>query len=140
MQLFIGNLPRNINAFELRRMVERVLLPQGVNETAKHFLFKKERLKRSDFEVFDKLTHAGIMRHGKAIIEPELLALRAIERLNNSDFRGNRLTVREFITRINNNDRRALNWRMKNWQGGERRLNERRQPTVDLRKKQDEFA
>jgi hypothetical protein len=140
MQLFIGNLPRHLNPFELRRMVERVLLPQGFQETAKHFLMKKERLKRSEYEVFDKLTMFGIVRHGKATIEPDLVAQRAIERLNNTTFRGNVLVVREFIVRINNNDRRSLNWRMRSWAGAERRLRDRRQPTVDLEKKQDEFA
>jgi len=140
MQLFIGNLPRNVNAFELRRLVERVLLPQGFQETAKHYLLKKERLKRAEFEVFDKLTMFGIVRHGKATIEPELLAQRVIERLDNTRFRDTVLVVREFIVRINNNDRRALSWRMKSWDGAERRLRDRRQPTVDLEKKQDEFA
>lgn len=140
MQLFIGNLPRNINAFELRRLVERVLLPQGLQETAKHFLLKTERLKRSEYEVFDKLTMFGIVRHGKAVIEPDLMAMRAIERLNDTQFRDNVLIVREFIVRINNNDRRALSWRMKSWDDTERRLRDRRQPTVDLEKKQDEFA
>ena len=140
MQLFIGNLPRNMNTFELRRMVERVLLPQGLQETAKHYLMKKERLRRAEYEVFDKLTMFGIVRHGKVTIEPEILALRAIERLDNTQFRDTVLVVREFIVRINNNDRRALTWRMKSWGGTERRLRDRRQPTVDLEKKQDEFA
>lgn len=140
MQLFIGNLPRNINTFELRRLVERVMLPHGLQETAKHFLLKSERLRRSEFEVFDKLTMFGIVRHGKVIIEPDLLAQRVIERLNNSRFRDCMLVVREFVVRINNNDRRALTWRMKHWDGVERRLRDRRQPTVDLEKKQDEFA
>ena len=87
MQLFIGNLPRNVNAFELRRMVEHAILPQGFQETAKHFLLKKERLKRADYEVFDKLTLFGIVRHGKANIEPDVLAQRVIERLDNTRFR-----------------------------------------------------
>jgi hypothetical protein len=140
MQLFIGNLPRNINTFELRRIVERALMPQGLQETAKHFLLRSDRVKRAQYEVFDKLTMFGIVRHGKVNIEPDALGERVIERLNNTQFRDSVLQVREFVTRINNNDRRALNWRMKNWGGGERRLRERRQPTVDLEKKQDEFA
>lgn len=140
MQLFIGNLPRNLNTFELRRLVERALLPQGIQETTKHFLFRSERLKRAEYEVFDKLTFYGIMRHGKANIEPDVLAERVIERLDGAPFRDNQLVVREFVVRINNNDRRALTWRMKSWRGDERRLRERRQPTVDLEKKSDEFA
>jgi hypothetical protein len=140
MQLFIGNLPRNMSAFELRRIVERALLPQGLQETAKHFLLKGERVKRAQYEVFDKLTMFGIVRHGKVNIEPDLLAERVIERLNDTEYHGNALVVREFVTRINNNDRRALSWRLKQWEGGERRLRDRRQPTVDLKKKQDEFA
>lgn len=140
MQIFIGNLPRNMSAFELRRMVERVLLPQGFQETAKHYLLRSERIKRAQYEVFDKLTLFGIVRHGKAAIEPDLLAQRAIERLHQTEYRGNVLVVREFVTRINNNDRRALAWRSRKWGPTERRLRERRQPTVDLRKKQDEFA
>jgi hypothetical protein len=80
------------------------------------------------------------VRHGKVSIEPDALGERVIERLHDTQFRDSVLVVREFVTRINNNDRRALNWRMKNWDGGERRLRERRQPTVDMEKKQDEFA
>jgi len=141
MQLFIGNLPRNMSTFELRRIVERALLPQGLQETAKHYLLRGERLKRVQYEVFDKLTPFGIVRHGKATIEPDLLAQRVIERLNDTAYRDTNLVVREFVTRINNNDRRALTWRLKLWDDTERRLRERRQPTVDLEKKrQDEFA
>jgi hypothetical protein len=140
MQLYIGNLPRNMNTFELRRLVERVLLPQGIQETAKHFLLKSERVKRAQYEVFDKLTPFGIVRHGKATIEPDLLAQRVIERLDDTPYRDNMLVVREFVTRLNNNDRRALTWRLKNYNNTERRLRDRRQPTVDLQKKQDEFA
>ncbi|KPJ90281.1 MAG: hypothetical protein AMJ53_14065, partial [Gammaproteobacteria bacterium SG8_11] len=81
------------------------------------------------------------VRHGKATIEPDLLAQRVIERLNDTAYRDTNLVVREFVTRINNNDRRALTWRLKLWDDTERRLRERRQPTVDLEKKrQDEFA
>ncbi len=139
MQLFIGNLPRNMNTFELRRIVERALLPQGIQETAKHYL-KGERVKRVQYEIFDKLTPFGIVRHAKATIEPDLLAQRVIERLDNTPYRDTMLVVREFVTRINNNDRRALTWRLKSWNNTERRLRDRRQPTVDLEKKQDEFA
>ncbi|WP_455211169.1 hypothetical protein [Kaarinaea lacus] len=140
MQLFVGNLPRNMNTFELRRIVERVLLPQGIQQTAKHFLLKRERVKRVQYEVFDKLTPFGIVRHGKVTIEPDALAQRVIERLDNTQYRDTVLVVREFVTRINNNDRRALTWRLKAWEDTERRLRDRRQPTVDLEKKQDEFA
>jgi len=140
MQLFIGNLPRNMSAFELRRIVERALMPQGIQETAKHFLLRGERVKRSQYDVFDKLTIYGIVRHGKVTIEPDLMAQRVIERLNGTEHHGSVLKVREFVTRINNNDRRALTWRLKQWDGSERRLRDRRQPTIDLNKKQDEFA
>ena len=138
MQLFISNIPRNFSAFELRRMVERVILPQGLQETAKHFFLKKERVRKSEYYVFDKLTHNGIIRHGRMNIEPDLLAQRAIERLNNTVYRGSFLIVREYIVRINNNDRRALDWRTKGWKYMERRSSERRQPTVDLEKKRQE--
>ncbi|MCG6969744.1 MAG: hypothetical protein LJE85_08270 [Gammaproteobacteria bacterium] len=129
-----------MNAFELRRIVERALMPQGLQETAKHFLLRSERIKRAQYDVFDKLTMFGIVRHGKVNIEPDILAERVIERLNDSQYRDNVLVVREYVTRINNNDRRALSWRLKHWEGGERRMRDRRQPTVDLEKKQDEFA
>jgi hypothetical protein len=139
MQLFIGNLPKKMSTFELRRIVERALLPQGIQETAKHYL-KGERVKRVQYEVFDKLTPFGVVRHGKVSIEPDSLAHRVIERLDNTPYRDNKLVVREFVTRINNNDRRALTWRLKSWNNTERRSQDRRQPTVDLARKQDEFA
>ena len=139
MQLFIGNLPRNMNTYELRRVVERALLPQGIQETAKHYL-KGQRVKRSQYEIFDKLTTFGIKRHSKVTIEPDTLAQRVIDRLDNTALRDTTLVVREFVTRINNNDRRALTWRLKSWDNTERRLRERRQPTVEQDKKQDEFA
>ena len=131
MQIFIGNLPRNYSAFELRRLVERELIPHGIQQTTKHFLFKKERLKRSEYKIFDKLTDMGIVRHGVALIEPDNLALRAVERLNKVEYQNNKLVVREFTTRTNSNDRRALNWRQKPWDESERRHRERRQPTVE---------
>ncbi|MGD8592070.1 MAG: hypothetical protein PVF82_04520 [Gammaproteobacteria bacterium] len=139
MQLFIGNLPKKMSTFELRRIVERALLPQGIQETAKHYL-KGERVKRVQYEVFDKLTPYGVVRHGKVSIEPDSLAQRVIERLDDTPYRDTMLVVREYVTRINNNDRRALTWRLKRWNNTERRLQDRRQPTVDLARKQDEFA
>ena len=87
MQLFIGNLPRNTNVFELRQTVERALMPQGLQETAKHFLLKSERVKRAQYEVFDKLTVFGIVRYGKVTVEPDLLALRVMERLDKATYR-----------------------------------------------------
>ena len=137
MQLFIGNLPKNMSTFELRRIVERAVLPQGLQETAKHYL-TGERLKRTQYEVFDKLTPLGIVRHGKVTIEPDQLARRVKARLDNTLYRHNILVVREYVTRINNNDRRALTWRLKPWSDAERRLQDRRQPTME--KTQDEFA
>lgn len=134
MQVFIGNLPRNFNEFELRRLVERVVLPKGVKQTAKHYLFRSERLKRSGYKVFDKLTNAGLVRHGVALIEPDILAQRVIERLHNSEYRGVRLTAHEYKTRTNSNDRRSINWRQKSWDRLERRYNERRQPTIMVEK------
>lgn len=131
MQIFIGNLPRNYSAFELRRLVERELMPQGIQETAKHFFSKKERLKRSEYKIFDKLTNMGIVRHGVAVIEPDALAARAIERLNKVNYQSNMLVVREYVTRTNSNDRRALNWRQKPWDDSERRSKDRRQPTIE---------
>jgi len=140
MYIFVGNLPRTFSEFELRRMVERMLSPKGFKESARQVLFKSDQVKRSEFCVFDKISDTGIVRHGQVLIEPEAMAKRLLQRLDKTDCRGHQLCVREFTIRAYHNDRRGLDWRKKDWSGMERRLIERRQPTIEKEPNKDFFA
>ena len=139
MYIFIGNLPRAFSEFELRRLVERVLMPRGIKESARQVLFQSDRVKRLEFTVFDKISDAGIVRHGQVLIEPDSMGKRVLQRLDNFDCRGQMLSVREFTIRAYHNDRRDLAWRKKQWHGAERRLSERRQPTIEKQPNKDYF-
>lgn len=139
MHVFVGNLPRTFSEFELRRMVERALIPRGIKQSVTQVFLKSEQIQRTEFSVFDKISDAGIVRHGQVIIEPENMGRRLVERLDKFNFMGNLLYVREFTIRAYHNDRRDLHWRKKTWQGMERRLAERRQPTIEKEPNKEYF-
>lgn len=107
MDLFIGNLPEHFDGYELRKLF------RGYESGAK-------------FSVVDKKSYGRRVRYGLAAIEPINEAWRAIEALNQQEVQGQPIVVREFIHRSYGNERRALNWRERPWNGPERRQTERR--------------
>ena len=107
MEIFIGNIPNKMNAFELQRMVNRALLPSGMVESIVNLIRRKDKIRRLEFDVITEVKPNHVIRYGKAIIEPDLAARNLIKKLNNLPCRGNLLKVREFGHRSYNNERRA---------------------------------
>jgi RNA recognition motif-containing protein len=108
MEIHIGNLPPQATVSDLNNLFR---LPANPSQCR---VFKKQG---KDGRVF---------HYGLAIIRPDAAAQRLIERYRNASLDGKRLEVREFQARRIANERRALNWRTKPWNGGERRKLERR--------------
>jgi len=74
-----------------------------------------------------KSRYENITRYfAKVTIEPDKMALKAINKLSSKRLNGRPVQVREYHYRAGNNDRRALNWRTLPWKGVERRVDERR--------------
>lgn len=130
MVIFIGNVPRKFGQYELRRLIERMLMPKGIRETTRQLFKLSERLKKAEYEVVDSEKRQGLTRYGKLRVEPEIVGRRLIDGLNNLHYKGNVLVAREFMVRAYSNDQRALGWRNKLWDGAERRGMDRRQAVL----------
>lgn len=108
MDVYIGNITRTTT----------------LNDVIQHFkgFAKKARIRMVDKQLEDG-TRAFF---AVAEFDTEKLALKAIKKLNGSQLGGQQLYLREFYHRSYSNERRAVNWRDKPWDGPERRVTERR--------------
>lgn len=109
MELFIGNLDPETTEGQLRTLFK------GFDKQA---VFRIIMLETSEDE--------EIFIYGLVIIESDRLAKKAIKKLNYKKLNDKPVLIREFQYRASQNDKRALNWRMKQWQAQERRSRERR--------------
>ncbi len=127
MEIFIGNLPHRFSQYDLRRVVERALMPKHLGETIRHLFAWSKRIKHADYRVIDEQKPYGIVRYGRVVIEPEAAAVKVLSALQNSIYRGASVNAREFVVRAYINDRRAVGWRSHQWGGQEQRAQDRRQ-------------
>jgi len=134
MEIFIGNIPKKMNAFELQRLVNRALSPNGLVESILNLLKRKDRVKRLEFNVVTEVKSNRVVRYGKAIVEPDPAAKTIIAKLNNLHCRGVRLSVREFGHRSYNNERRSPHGlpNRVDINNVERRVGERRISTTEI--------
>lgn len=123
MELYISNLPEDATAYDLRRL----FTPIAASNTGTFSFLRSRTEPFMNFKIIEQRSAAGMVRYGWADIEPDNIAERCIERLNNSFFHGNAIVVREFFHRRSMNERRAIDWRSRPWNGEERRVNHRRQ-------------
>lgn len=108
MNLYIGNLPDQIDDYDLRKFFQIVGNQAG-------------------FRIVTHDTGGGrLQRYGLAEIDDEKLAFQLKARFNGKLFKDSIISVREYTHRSYSNDRRALNWRQMDWQGEERRRDDRR--------------
>jgi len=108
MELFIGNIPEDIDDYDLRKFF-------GIKDP------------QSRFRIVDKTGQQGrSIRYGYAEIDSDRLGQKTIVRNNGREWRGQKIIVRPFKHRSYSNDRRALNWRQLEWGANERRRNDRR--------------
>ncbi|HEY0633768.1 MAG TPA: RNA-binding protein [Gammaproteobacteria bacterium] len=79
------------------------------------------------FQIHDKQFEDGSRsRYAIATLDPDKLAEKAIKKLNGQVLNGHVVAVREYLHRGYSNERRAMGWRERPWQGIERRASERR--------------
>lgn len=119
MDVFVGNLSPNTTLSDV------VAFFKG--------FAKKARIRMVD----QKLENGKRAYYAVADFESDKLALKAIKKLNGGVLRGEKVVMREFFHRSYSNERRAVNWRDKPWDGPERRQSERRQKPAT--KKRDDF-
>ncbi|GAB4293072.1 MAG: hypothetical protein Kow0096_08430 [Thiohalomonadaceae bacterium] len=112
MEVFVGNLPKTVKVGD----IERLLAPFD-----RQVQIKLQQHNRKNGEI-------GC--HAVCTFSSDRLAQKAIKKLNGSQLFGLVLNVREYRYRSYSNERRALGWRNRPWQGMERRGAERRQGSV----------
>lgn len=119
MELFIGNISERTHVADL-------------------IAFFKGFEKKTTFRIEEKRLEDGTLcRYGVANFNEEKLALKALKKLDGKPLLGRNLHLREFFYRSYSNERRALNWRDRPWDGPERRVSERRKK--EQATKRDEF-
>lgn len=112
MEVFIGNLAIGVTYTDL-------------------ISFFKGFANKMRLRIVDKRQDDGSkLRYAIATFESEKLALKAIKKLNQKTLRGEPVVLREYFHRYYANERRALNWRDKPWEGVERRKTERRKQSI----------
>jgi RNA recognition motif-containing protein len=112
MDVYVGNIPDTIKVIDLERL-----------------------LRPLDRQVQIRLHHHNGKQGPAACycvctFSTERLARKAIKKLDGYLLFGRALSVREFLYRSYSNERRALGWRNRPWDGVERRSGERRMGTA----------
>ena len=127
MDIYIGNLPNQIGPAELKKVVNYVLLPSNFRELIKRVVDNRNRITHSEIDVIDQSQGDQPTVYARAVIKPDHVARRVLQRLDHLTFQGSSLRAREYVNRNAENDRRAQ--QMKNLyavQSYNRRLRERR--------------
>ena len=134
MDIYIGNLPKQIEPSELKKVVNYVLLPSSFRGLLKQCLDRTNRITHSEFDVKDHRLGDQSRRYARAVIKPDHVARRVLQRLDHLTFQGSSLRAREYVDRGMRNDRRSK--QQKNLyavSGYNRRLQERRNYLEDAR-------
>ena len=127
MDIYIGNLPNQIEPAELKKVVNYVLLPSNFRELIKRDIDNRNHITHSEFDVIDQSHGNQPTAYARAVIKPDHVARRVLQRLDHLTFQGSSLRAREYVNRNAENDRRAR--QLKNLyavQSYNRRLRERR--------------
>lgn len=113
MELWVGNLPIGTHPAELHHLLRQTLFPPLANHCRTAF-----------FQYRDRNGHPLVF---VTLRTPNRwLAHWAMRRLDGRALSGRPLVVHEFHRRSAGRERRALNWRVRAWDGPERRHRERR--------------
>lgn len=106
MDIYIGNLPERINSSQLKKIIRYALFPASFREIIARWLKGKDRIEHSDFEVIDDDRGNHSVRYAHAVIKPDQVARRVVQRLDHLTFHGSSLSAREYVKRNPDNDRR----------------------------------
>ncbi|MBI5461493.1 MAG: RNA-binding protein [Gammaproteobacteria bacterium] len=110
MNLFIGNLPSMTTEGDLCALLR---------------LSQRDAPRR--LRIFKKADRAGrTLRFGIVHVETDADLRKLLDRNRSAELQGQRLDVREYLSRAAGNERRAIDWRSRPWPHAERRVSERR--------------
>jgi hypothetical protein len=116
MQLFIGNLAKNVRASDIAWFFSRHLRKPDYNRA----------------ELYDSYGIDGSRRFAVVELDDSKQAREFVKKLNGRVLRSERVEVREFLHRSSNNERRAVDWRRRDWSDEERRGHDRRGNVIPL--------
>ena len=108
MYIFIGNLPGKKYEPEILSLLKN---------------FDKQEKTKIELPICKHRDHGYFCI---ANINKEKTAYKFIKKFNQKSPYGHPLDIREFVHRSYGNERRAINWRTKEWGGDEKRVGERR--------------
>jgi RNA recognition motif-containing protein len=114
MQLFIGNIPEDVNDYDLRKFFG---------------MFGQED---ASFRIYDTGSSGIPVHFGVATMNNRLDAIKAINDFHNSEMKGRKIIVREYLERSIYNERRAPAWAAQSYEGSERRRFDRRTAFQDV--------
>ena len=106
MDIYIGNLPRQINSSDLKKVINTVLLPNNFRELIRLLVNKKDRVTFSEFDVKENQVGDDDSRFAHGVIMPDSAARRLLQRMDHLSYQGKSLRVREYTLRDRSNDRR----------------------------------
>ncbi|WP_455209505.1 hypothetical protein [Kaarinaea lacus] len=106
MDIYIGNLPEQLKPAELKKVVNYVLFPHNFRDLVKRIVHKKDYISHSEFDVINKKSGNHSIRYARAVIQPDYVARRVLQRLDHLTLQGSSLRAREYITRSPVNERR----------------------------------
>lgn len=127
MEIFVGNLPDQVNADELKKLVKHTL-QRSVFQKLFNVLVSKGTLDKNNvsFKVIQKESHGVVRNIGHVQVHSEKLGKVIIDSLSRLRVQGKNIIAREYVHRAYINDRRDVSWRENPWISEERRLEERR--------------
>lgn len=106
MNIYIGNLPNQLEPSELKKVVNYVLLPSSFRGLLRRLLDSKDRITHSEIDVIDLNSGDRSTRYARAVIKPDHVARHVMQRLDHLTFQGTSLRAREYVARNTVNDRR----------------------------------
>ena len=107
MNIYIGNLPSQIEPSELKKLFNYVLLPSSFRGLLKRLVDRKGRITHSEISVIDHSSGDQSIRYARAEIKPDHVARHVLQRLDHLTFQGSSLRAREYVLRNTCNDRRS---------------------------------
>jgi len=128
MDIYIGNLPAQVKPADLKKIVTYVLIPHTFRDFVKRVVKNKDRISHSQIDVIDAKSGERSVRYARAVIQPDYVARRVMQRLDHLTYQGSSLRAREFVTRSPVNERRSKHHKnLYAVQAYNRRVSERRQ-------------
>lgn len=106
MDIYIGNLPEQLDSSQLRKIVSNVLSPNNFPELMGRLLKRRGRIEQGEIQVIDQQQGDHVVRYAHAVIKPDQVARRVVQRLDHLTLEGAALRAREYVYRDPANDRR----------------------------------